>query len=68
MLVLALAGIFAYSVNTLGVADPLVAAVKNSGLGSTGTLILLFVVMIAGRHVARRRLDLPRCSCRCSIR
>ena len=45
MLVLALAGIFAYSVNTLGVADPLVAAVKNLGLGSTGTLILLFVVM-----------------------
>ena len=46
MLVLALAGIFAYSVNTLGVADPLVAAVKNLGLGSTGTLILLFVVMM----------------------
>jgi len=45
MLVLALAGIFAYSVNTLGIADPLVAAVKNLGLGSTGTLILLFVVM-----------------------
>ena len=45
MLVLALAGIFAYSVNTLGIADPLVAFVKNLGLGSTGTLILLFVVM-----------------------
>ena len=45
MLVLALAGIFAYSVNTLGIADPLVAWVKGLGLGSTGTLILLFVVM-----------------------
>jgi len=47
MLVLALAGIFAYAVNTLGIADPVVAAVKNLGLGSTGTLILLFVVMTA---------------------
>lgn len=45
MLVLALAGIFAYSVNTLGIAEPLVDFVKNLGLGSTGTLILLFVVM-----------------------
>jgi tripartite ATP-independent transporter DctM subunit len=45
MLVLALAGIFAYSVNTLGVADPLVAWVQGLGLGSIGTLILLFVVM-----------------------
>ena len=45
MLVLALAGIFAYSVNTLGIAEPLVAFVKDLGLGSTGTLLLLFVVM-----------------------
>ncbi len=45
MLVLALAGIFAYAVNTLGIADPLVAFVEKLGLGSTGTLILLFVVM-----------------------
>jgi C4-dicarboxylate transporter, DctM subunit len=45
MLVLALAGIFAYSVSTLGIADPLVAFVKDLGLGSTGTLVLLFVVM-----------------------
>jgi tripartite ATP-independent transporter DctM subunit len=45
MLVLALAGIFAYSVNTLGIAEPLVGFVKDLGLGSTGTLILLFVVM-----------------------
>lgn len=45
MIVLALAGIFAYAVSTLGIADPVVAAVVNLGLGSTGTLILLFVVM-----------------------
>ena len=45
LLVLALAGIFAYSVSTLGIADPLVDAVTRLGLGSTGTLILLFVVM-----------------------
>ena len=45
MIVLALAGIFAYSVSTLGIADPVVAWVTALGLGSTGTLILLFVVM-----------------------
>ncbi len=45
MLVLALAGIFAYSVSTLGIADPVVDFVKRLGLGSTGTLIMLFVVM-----------------------
>jgi len=45
MLVLALAGIFAWSVSTLGIADPVVAAVQGLGLGSIGTLIGLFVVM-----------------------
>jgi tripartite ATP-independent transporter DctM subunit len=45
MTVLALAGIFAYAVNTLGIADPLVAFVEKLGLGSNGTLILLFVIM-----------------------
>ena len=45
MMVLALAGIFAYSVSTLGIADPVVDFVKNLGLGSTGTLIMLFLVM-----------------------
>lgn len=45
MLVLALAGIFAYSVSTLSIADPVVAFVEHLGLGSTGTLLLLFVVM-----------------------
>jgi tripartite ATP-independent transporter DctM subunit len=45
MTVLALAGVFAYSVSTLGIADPLVAWVRGLGLGSIGTLIGLFVVM-----------------------
>jgi C4-dicarboxylate transporter, DctM subunit len=44
MIVMALAGIFAYAVNTLGVADPLVRAVQASGLGSTGVLTLLLIV------------------------
>jgi C4-dicarboxylate transporter, DctM subunit len=46
MIVMALAGIFAYSVNTLGLADPIVQAVKQSGLGSTGTLIVLALVLL----------------------
>ncbi|MFM2398263.1 MAG: TRAP-type C4-dicarboxylate transport system, large permease component [Pseudomonadota bacterium] len=46
MIVMALAGIFAYAVNTLGMADPLVNAVKASGLSSGGTLALLMVVLL----------------------
>ena len=46
MLVLGLAGIFAYAVATLGMADPLVDAIKGSGLGSTGTLMLIIVLLI----------------------
>jgi C4-dicarboxylate transporter, DctM subunit len=46
MMVLGLAGIFAYSVNTLGIADPIANFVIQSGLGSTGALILLFVVLL----------------------
>ncbi|MBP6777327.1 MAG: TRAP transporter large permease [Piscinibacter sp.] len=44
MIVMALAGIFAYSVNTLGLADPLVHAVTSSGMGSTGALIALLAI------------------------
>ena len=46
MIVMALAGIFAYSVNTLGMADPLVAAVKSAGIGSAGALALMMVVLL----------------------
>lgn len=45
MIVLGLAGIFAYSVNTLGIADPLARLVIESGLDSTGALIALFAVL-----------------------
>jgi C4-dicarboxylate transporter, DctM subunit len=44
MIVMALAGIFAYSVNTLGLADPVLKAVQSSGLGSVGVLALLLAV------------------------
>ncbi len=46
MIVMALAGIFAYSVNTLGLADPLVRAVQASGIGSAGALTLLLSLLL----------------------
>lgn len=45
MIILALAGIFAYSVNTLGIGDPLTRWVAGSGLGSTGTLIAVLLLL-----------------------
>jgi C4-dicarboxylate transporter, DctM subunit len=44
MIVLALAAIFAYSVNTLSLADPLVQAVQASGIGSAGALWALLAI------------------------
>ena len=46
MVVLGLAGIFAYSVNTLGIAEPLARFVAQSGLDSTGALIVLFALLL----------------------
>src|SRR4029077_13609590 len=46
MIVLGLAGIFSYSVNTLGLADPIAKFLTASGLGSTGTLLLLFAILL----------------------
>lgn len=46
MIVLGLAGIFAYSVNTLGIADPLARLVIESGLGSIGALLVVFAVLV----------------------
>lgn len=46
MIVMALASIFAYSVNTLGLADPMVKAVTDSGLGSAGTLAALMLILL----------------------
>jgi tripartite ATP-independent transporter DctM subunit len=46
MIVIGLAGIFAYSVSTLGMADPIVKAIQASGMGSTATLIALMLVLL----------------------
>ena len=49
MIVMALAGIFAYSVSTLSLADPLVQAVQAAGIGSAGVLsMLLLLLLIVG--------------------
>ena len=46
LLVVSLAGIFAYSLSTLGVIDPVANAIVNSGLGEYGVLALLIVLLI----------------------
>jgi len=46
MIVMALAGIFAYSANTLGLADPLVRAVQAAGIGSAGALALVLALLL----------------------
>ncbi len=46
MLILGLAGIFAYSVNTLGIADPIAAFIAQSGVGSLGAILLVVVILI----------------------
>jgi tripartite ATP-independent transporter DctM subunit len=46
MIVLALAGIFAYSVSTLGLADPVVHAAQAAGLSSAAMLALLLVLLL----------------------
>jgi C4-dicarboxylate transporter DctM subunit len=46
LLVVSLAGIFAYSLNTLGVIDPITRAIVSSGLGEYGILSLLILMLI----------------------
>ncbi|MBH1964503.1 MAG: TRAP transporter large permease [Comamonadaceae bacterium] len=46
LLVVSLAGIFAYSLSTLGVIDPITRAILNSGLGEYGVLTLLILLLI----------------------
>ncbi|GHC76024.1 C4-dicarboxylate ABC transporter [Pseudorhodoferax aquiterrae] len=46
LLVVSLAGIFAYSLSTLGVIDPVAKAIVNSGLGEYGVLALLILLLI----------------------
>jgi len=46
LVVVALASIFAYAVNTLGLIDPMVNFVTNSGLGEIGALAMIVVVLL----------------------
>ena len=46
LLVVALAGIFAYSLSTLGLIDPVTQAIVNSGLGGYGVLALMVLLLI----------------------
>ncbi len=46
LLVVALAGVFAYSLSTLGIIDPVTRAIVGSGLGETGILVLILLLLI----------------------
>ena len=46
LIVVALAGIFAFSLTTLGVIDPVTSAIVHSGLGEYGVLLLLILMLI----------------------
>ena len=46
LLVVSLAGIFAYSLSTLGVIDPITNAIVHSGLGEYGVLALLILLLV----------------------
>lgn len=46
LMVVALAGVFAYSLSTLSIIDPVTRAIVGSGLGEYGVLALLIVLMI----------------------
>ena len=45
-LIVVLAGIFAYSLSTLGVIDPSTRAIVNSALGGYGVLALLILLLV----------------------
>jgi len=46
LMVVSLAGIFAYSLSTLSVIDPITTAIVHAGIGEYGVLALLILVMI----------------------
>ncbi|UZG44433.1 TRAP transporter large permease [Caldimonas thermodepolymerans] len=46
LLVVSLAGIFAFSLSTLGVIDPITRAIVDSGVGEYGVLALLIVMLV----------------------
>ncbi|OJX31784.1 MAG: C4-dicarboxylate ABC transporter [Burkholderiales bacterium 68-12] len=49
LIVVSLAGIFAFSLSTLGVIDPVTRAIVDSGLGEAGTLgVLLALLLVMG--------------------
>lgn len=47
LIVVSLAGVFAFSLNTLGVIDPLARAIVQSGLGEYGVLLLILLLLVA---------------------
>lgn len=46
LMVVGLAGVFAYALSTLGIIDPITSAIVDSGLGEHGVLILLLLMLI----------------------
>jgi tripartite ATP-independent transporter DctM subunit len=46
LMIIGLASIFAYSVNTLGIIDPVAKAIVDLGWGSTGTLVVMMTLLI----------------------
>jgi C4-dicarboxylate transporter DctM subunit len=46
LIVVALAGIFAFSLSTLGVIDPITGAIVDSGLGEYGVLTLIMLLLV----------------------
>jgi tripartite ATP-independent transporter DctM subunit len=46
LLVVALAGVFAYSLSTLGIIDPITKAITTSGLGEWGVLSLIILLLV----------------------
>jgi C4-dicarboxylate transporter, DctM subunit len=47
LIVVSLAGIFAFSLNTLGIIDPVTRAIVGSGLGEYGVLLLILLLLVA---------------------
>ncbi|MGD9945860.1 MAG: TRAP transporter large permease [Burkholderiaceae bacterium] len=46
MIIVALASIFAYAINTLGIVDPLARVILDSGVGSAGALTMVVLVLL----------------------
>lgn len=47
LIIVALAGVFAYALSTLSLIDPVTRAIVNSGLGEYGVLALVLILLIA---------------------